>query len=107
MYNQIIIVLENLDKCINNLPNIISLDNIENFIYANKDEYDLPCAFIDDYLNKDIKNNEELKYLSIPNDLSEKNIESYFPQLKENKEKFIELKYFTHYKGIKRLQRII
>jgi hypothetical protein len=96
------LVLENLDKCINNIPNIISLENITNFIYANREDYDLPVAFIDDYINKNSKNNEELKYLSIPVDLSDKNIESYFPQLKENKEKFIELMYLFYNKGIKR-----
>ena len=85
--------MEKLEKCINQIPNIISGDNIINFVNNNKENYDLPCAFIDDYIFDHTKlQSDELNYLKIPEDIADKNVKEFFPELKENMENFKDLK---------------
>jgi len=86
--------LERLDQMINNIPNIISSDNLANFINLNKENDDLPLAYVDDYIfdKTKVKTEEELKYLNLPKELVEKNISDYFPQLRESIDKFKDLK---------------
>lgn len=86
--------LERLDQMINNIPNIISSDNLANFINLNKENDDLPLAYVDDYIfdKTKVKSEEEAKYLNLPKELVEKNISEYFPQLRESIDKFQDLK---------------
>ena len=73
----------------------MSNDNIVNFINSNKDNYDLPFVYIDDYIFDNTKvGKEDLKYLIIPKELADKNVNEFFPHLRESIENFKDLRYF-------------
>ena len=73
---------------------MITKEIITNFIDLNKNSEELPFAFIDDYLFDKTKSNEEkiIKYLNLPIEMAQKNINEYFPQLNVNIKNFEDLK---------------